>query len=85
MLTAASSVPIFTSQTYVVQETPRKGKGGNSLITALIKVQKIQRGQEAPHNGSAILPKDVQMTPLRPKGLIDTILSTRLTVVKEGS
>jgi hypothetical protein len=63
---------------------PQKGKGGNSPITTLIKVQKIQRGQETSHNGSAILPKDVQMTSFHPKGRIDTILNTRLSGVPKG-
>ncbi len=49
-----------------------------------MKVQEIQRGQEAPHNDSAILPKDIQMTPLCPKGLINPIVDTRLSSGPEG-
>ncbi len=37
-----------------------------------------------PHNGKAILPKDIQMTPFRPKGLINIILNTKLTSGSEG-
>jgi hypothetical protein len=32
------------------------GEGGNNLSTTKIKVQKIQRGQKAPYNGSTIIP-----------------------------
>jgi hypothetical protein len=31
-----------------------------------------------PHNGSAILPKNIQVAPFNLKGLINTILETRL-------
>ncbi len=31
-----------------------------------------------PHNGSTVLPKDVRVTPFRPKGLFNSILDARL-------
>ncbi len=63
---------------------PRRGEGGNSPITTLIKVQKVQRGQKAPHNGSAILPKNIQVTPFSLKDLINIILENRFTSRPEG-
>ncbi len=35
-----------------------------------LKTSKKYKGQEAPHDGDAIIPKDAQMTPFRPEGLI---------------
>ncbi len=37
-----------------------------------------------PHNGSAILPKNIQMAPFNLKGLINTILDTRIMSRYEG-
>jgi hypothetical protein len=75
-----STLLMLDHQVTTAQEKTRNlGKGGNSPIKALMKVQEIQRGQEAPHNDSAILPKDIQMTPLCPKGLINPIVDTRLS------
>jgi hypothetical protein len=62
----------------------RGGEGGNRPITTLIKVQKVQKGQKAPHNGNAIFPKNIQVTPFSLKGLINTILETRLVSRSEG-
>jgi hypothetical protein len=61
-----------------------EGEKSNNPITTLIKVQEVQRGQEAPHNGNAILPKDIQVAPFRPKGLIDIILNTRFMGGSQG-
>jgi hypothetical protein len=66
------------------QETPRRGEGGNNPIKPLNRIHEIQRGQEAPHNGNTFLPKDVQMTPLHLKGLIDPNMDTRLLGGLEG-
>jgi len=43
----------------LITRNPEKGEGGSNPFKSLNKIQEIQRGQEAPHNGSAILPKDV--------------------------
>ncbi len=37
-----------------------------------------------PHNGSAVLPKDIQMTPFHLKGLINTNLNARFMGGLEG-
>jgi hypothetical protein len=47
------------SLTLVSRVTPEREEGGNSPITTLIKIQKVQRGQKAPHNGNVILPKNI--------------------------
>ncbi len=60
------------------RKTPRRGGGGSGPFKSLSKVQEIQRGQEAPHNGSIVLPKDVRVTPLHPKGPFNSILNARL-------
>jgi hypothetical protein len=44
----------------------------------------VQRGQKTPHNGSAILPKNIQVAPFNLKDLINIILETRLTNRYEG-
>jgi hypothetical protein len=54
------------------QETPRRG-GRQQPHQSSREIQKIQGGEEAPHNGGAVLPKDVQMTPFSPEGLINPI------------
>ncbi len=66
-------------QTFWWQGEPQeRGEGGNSPITTLIKVQEVQRGQEAPHDGSVVLPKDVRMTPPRLRGLVNSIVNAKL-------
>jgi hypothetical protein len=60
------------------------GEGGNNPITTLIKVQKVQRGQKAPPNGIAILPKNIQVAPFNFKGMINIIVETRFTNKYEG-
>jgi hypothetical protein len=72
------------SLTLVSRVTPERGEGGNNPITTLVKIQKVQRGQKAPHNGNTILPKNIQVAPFTLKGLINTILETRLTSRYEG-
>jgi hypothetical protein len=80
-----STFSLLDHQATTAQEKTRNlRKGSNSPIKALMKVQEIQKGQEAPHNGNAILPKDIQMAPLRPKGLINPILDTRLPGGSKG-
>jgi hypothetical protein len=70
---------------FITTRKPRKkGEGGSSPIKPLKRIQEIQRGQEAPQNGNALLPKDVQMTPFYPKGLIDPNMDTRLLGGLEG-
>jgi hypothetical protein len=80
-----STLSLLDHQATTAQEKTRNlRKGSNSPIKALMKVQEIQKGQEAPHNGNAILPKDIQMAPFRLKGLIDPIMNTRLMGGLEG-
>ncbi len=69
---------------YTLQKIAKRGERGNSPITTLIKVQKIQRGQKAPHNGNAIFPKNIQVAPFSLKSLINTIPKARLTNKYEG-
>jgi len=72
------------SLTLVSRVTQERGKGGINPITTLIKIQKVLRGQKAPYNGNTILPKNIQVAPFSLKGLINTILETRLTNRYEG-
>jgi hypothetical protein len=48
------------------------------------KIQEIQRGQEAPHDGGAIILKEVEVTPFRPKGLINSSPNTRFPSGSKG-
>jgi len=69
------------------KQTRKEGGGGggsNSLIKSLNKIQEVQRGQEVPPDGGRVLPKNVQMTSFRPKGLINSNLSARLPGGPEG-
>jgi len=80
-----STLSLLDHQATTAQEKTRNlRKGSNSPIKALMKVQEIQKGQEAPHNGNTILPKDIQMTPLRPIGMINPIMDTRLPGGSKG-
>jgi hypothetical protein len=72
------------SLTLVSRVTPERGEGGNSPITTLIKIQKVQRGQKVPHNGNTILPKNIQVAPFSLKSLINIILETTLMSRFEG-
>jgi len=54
---------------------PQEGGGGTTAPSIIRGIQKIEGGQEAPHDGGAVLSKDVQMTPFRPEGLINPILT----------
>jgi hypothetical protein len=75
----------FTKLTiHILKKSLEGGEGGNNCITTLMKVQKVQRGQKTPHNGSAILPKNIQVAPFSLKGLINTILEIRLTNRSKG-
>jgi len=67
--------------------TPGGGGGGcgsKSPIKSLNRIQEVQRGQEVPPDGGRVLPTNVQMTPFRPKGLINSSLSARLPGGPEG-
>jgi hypothetical protein len=49
---------------------PHKG-GGATTLSIIREIQERHKGKEAPHNGGAIFPKDVQVTPFSPKGLLN--------------
>ncbi len=49
------------------------------------EIKKVQGGEQAPRNGALALPKDVAVEPLRPKGLLNTILPILLPSTTRGS
>jgi hypothetical protein len=60
-----------------------KGKEATTP-SSIKKIQEVQGGQEAPHDGGAIIPKDAYVTPFRPKGLINPSLNTRFSGGPKG-
>jgi len=46
-----------TSDYSLIRKAPRRGR--EAIAASFIKeIQEVQRGQEAPHNGGTIIPKD---------------------------
>ncbi len=67
----------------IQQENSEKGR--EAAAPSFIKeIQEVQRGQEAPHDGGAIIPKDAQVTPFHPKGLINPSLNIRFPSGPKG-
>jgi hypothetical protein len=71
--------------TRTIIENLEKGGGGQQPHRSIREIHEVQRGQEAPHNGNTVLPKNVHVTPFSPEGLINPILNIRFLGGRERS